>query len=195
MWVFTAILLEGDFSSVTEINALVQTQMFLMSLERFRNLSSSASLRQLVSKIERSISEDQLAVLAVDQSAFWENSCSGWPHPVTFRAKGSGILSCCFCFGTVNYVERLREVSFTWDPVLCRFCSEFHQLVNCFPPLYSCSSFNLLFFAGWNLVICYRNVCLQVDLDLEQLLMGRIGPGFCYSWAPAVGGLGYPDMR
>lgn len=34
---FDCILLEGDFSSVTEINAQVQTQ-FLMSLERFRNL-------------------------------------------------------------------------------------------------------------------------------------------------------------
>lgn len=46
MWVFTAILLEGDFSLLTEINSLVRTQMFLMSLERVRNLSSSASLRQ-----------------------------------------------------------------------------------------------------------------------------------------------------
>lgn len=42
---FDCILLEGDFSLVTEINAQVQTQ-FLMSLERFKNLSSTPSLRQ-----------------------------------------------------------------------------------------------------------------------------------------------------
>lgn len=59
IWAFTAILLEGAFPLVTEINALVQTQMFLMSLERLKNLPTSASLRQLVSKTERSISEDQ----------------------------------------------------------------------------------------------------------------------------------------
>lgn len=78
MWAFTAILPEGDFSSVTEINALVQTQMFLMSLGRLKNLSTSASLGRLVSEIEHSISEDQPGLLfPVDQSAFWENSLSG----------------------------------------------------------------------------------------------------------------------
>lgn len=44
IWTLT-VLLEGDFPSVTEINAQVQTQ-FLMSLESFRNLSSTASWRQ-----------------------------------------------------------------------------------------------------------------------------------------------------
>lgn len=69
MWAFTPIL-KGDFSSVTEINAPVQTQMFLMSLERFRNLSSSASLRQSVSKTAKT----SQAVFPVDQSGFWETS-------------------------------------------------------------------------------------------------------------------------
>lgn len=32
MWAFMAVL-KGDFSSVIEINALVQTKMFLMSLK------------------------------------------------------------------------------------------------------------------------------------------------------------------
>lgn len=85
---------EGDFSSVTEINALVQTQMFLMSLGRLKNLSTSASLGQLVSEIEHSISEDQPGLLfPVDQSAFWVNSPSGWFYLVTFRTQRSGILS------------------------------------------------------------------------------------------------------
>ena len=39
-----------------------------------------------------------------------------------------------------------------------------------------------------NLVIRFRNACLQVDLDLEQQLIGEIGPGFCFRADCVCGG-------
>ena len=57
MWAFKAIFLEGDFSSVTEINALLQTKMFLMSLKDLE--ISQVQLAETVFKLERSISEDR----------------------------------------------------------------------------------------------------------------------------------------